>query len=114
MTPLAIPQARIPIGWAMFAGQRVPVEIDMEWMRAFVGLLDRGGGVIGIDFDRLIEELSAAPVPAEGLAPTDPLLPAVQPPVAAEASQDARIEALQAAVAQLQAQINDLQQGPLA
>jgi len=114
MTPLAIPQARIPIGWAMFAGQRVPVEIDIEWMRAFVGLLDRGGGVVGIDFNELIEELSAAPVPAEAIAAADPLMPAVQALAAPETPQDARIEALQAAVAQLQAQINDLQQGPLA
>lgn len=47
MTSLSLPQARIPLGWAMFQGQRVPVEIDIEWMRALSGLLDRTGGVSG-------------------------------------------------------------------
>ena len=44
---VSLPQARIPIGYAMVQGQRVPVEIDQEWMRSFASLLDRSGGVSG-------------------------------------------------------------------
>jgi hypothetical protein len=47
MSTLALPQARIPLGYAMVSGQRVPVEIDAQWMRAFLGLLDRTGGTTG-------------------------------------------------------------------
>ena len=47
MITLSLPQARIPIGWAMVAGNRVAVEIDMEWMRAFTVIKDRVGGVSG-------------------------------------------------------------------
>lgn len=43
MSSVTIPQARIPIGWAMVGGQRIPVEIDMEWMRAFAALIGNGG-----------------------------------------------------------------------
>lgn len=46
-SPLALPQARIPLGWVMVGGSRAPVEIDIEWMRAFLGLLSRTGGVSG-------------------------------------------------------------------
>lgn len=52
---VAFPQARIPIGWAMVQGERVPVEIDQEWMRSFMALLDRTGGVSGdTSFDQYI------------------------------------------------------------
>jgi hypothetical protein len=47
MSALSLPQARIPIGWAMVAGNRVAVEIDTEWMRAFTVIKDRVGGVSG-------------------------------------------------------------------
>lgn len=49
MIPLGLPQARIPLGWAVVQGQRVPVEIDMEWMRVMVELVNRTGGVLGVD-----------------------------------------------------------------
>ena len=45
--PLTLPQARIPLGWVMVGGQRAPVEIDREWMLAFLGLLTRTGGITG-------------------------------------------------------------------
>lgn len=52
---VTFPQARIPLGWAMVQGQRVPVEIDQEWLRSFVSLLDRTGGVSGdTSFDQYI------------------------------------------------------------
>ena len=52
---VTFPQARIPLGWAMVQGQRVPVEIDPEWLRSFVDLLNRTGGVSGdTSFDQYI------------------------------------------------------------
>ena len=47
MSTVALPQARIPLGYAMVSGQRVPVEIDAQWMRALLGLVDRSGGTTG-------------------------------------------------------------------
>ncbi len=46
MSTLNLPQARIPMGWAMVNGQRVPVEVDLEWMRYFSTLTERAGGVV--------------------------------------------------------------------
>lgn len=39
MSSATLPQARIPLGWAVIGGQRVAIEIDMEWMRALNALL---------------------------------------------------------------------------
>lgn len=47
MATIALPQARIPLGWATVQGVKVPVEIDMEWMLALQGLLTRTGGTSG-------------------------------------------------------------------
>lgn len=54
MSTLTLPQARIPLGWALLpdprspGGQRrVAVEIDIEWMRAFLELVARTGGTTG-------------------------------------------------------------------
>lgn len=47
MNTITLPQARIPLGYAVVQGVRVPVEIDMEWMLAFTRLLERTGGVSG-------------------------------------------------------------------
>src|SRR5690348_7824474 len=47
MATIAFPQARIPLGWAVIQGVRVPVEIDMEWMLALQALLTRSGGTSG-------------------------------------------------------------------
>jgi hypothetical protein len=41
---VALPQARIPIGHCTVNGQRVEVEIDIEWMRSFTALVARTGG----------------------------------------------------------------------
>jgi hypothetical protein len=52
---VSFPQARIPLGWALVQGERVPVEIDQEWMRSFMALLDRTGGTSGdASFDQYI------------------------------------------------------------
>lgn len=56
MALLTQPQARIPIGWATIAGQRVPVEIDPEWVRYLYTLNDRAGGVSGVSTTELTEE----------------------------------------------------------
>ena len=48
MTLLTQPQARIPIGWATVAGQRIAVEVDPEWMRYLFALDERAGGVSGV------------------------------------------------------------------
>lgn len=42
---LTLPQARIPLGWVNLPGQRLPVSIDIEWMRALIGMYQRIGGV---------------------------------------------------------------------
>ena len=42
-----LPQARIPVGWATVKGERIPVQIDMEWMLALSRLFGRSGGVSG-------------------------------------------------------------------
>lgn len=47
MRALTSPQARIPLGWAMVNGQKVPVLIDMEWARYLSVLNERAGGVTG-------------------------------------------------------------------
>jgi hypothetical protein len=68
MNPLSLPQARIPVGWATVGGQRIPVEIDMEWMRTLSGLLERSGGVSGsTSFSQYINQFFDAP-------PADPAL----------------------------------------
>ena len=56
MALLTQPQARIPIGWATVAGQRVPVEVDPEWMRYLSTLNERAGGVSGVGTTELAEE----------------------------------------------------------
>jgi hypothetical protein len=55
MTVLTLPQARIPLGWATVAGQRVPVVIDLEWMRYLVTLTERAGGITGVSTTELVE-----------------------------------------------------------
>lgn len=65
--PLTLPQARIPLGWVMVGGQRAPVSIDIEWMRALLGMLDRTGGVTGSNGP---EELATFRME---FAPSDPM-----------------------------------------
>jgi hypothetical protein len=66
--PLTRPQGRIPIGYAVVNGARVPVTIDLEWDRYFTVMDERAGGVSGQGTDDLslaqfddagIEELKA-------------------------------------------------------
>ena len=46
MSNLLLPQGRIPLGFAMVGGQRVPVEIDQQWMRWATTLTERAGGIV--------------------------------------------------------------------
>lgn len=46
MSILNLPQARIPIGSVTIQGQKIPVEVDMEWMMYFITLTERAGGVV--------------------------------------------------------------------
>ena len=48
MTILTKPQGRIPIGWAVVNGERVPIIIDMEWDLYLTRLNERAGGVTGL------------------------------------------------------------------
>ena len=48
MTVLFKPQARIPLGFATISGVRVPVNIEIEWDRFFIGLFERVGGTGGL------------------------------------------------------------------
>jgi hypothetical protein len=63
MRPLTIPQGRIPVGYAMVQGQRVPVEIDQEWMLYLTTLTERTGGVSGdTNFIEYINQFFDAPL----------------------------------------------------
>lgn len=57
---LTLPQGRIPIGVAMVNGQRVEVTIDQEWMRYFVTLTERAGGVVGTSTTEIVTRLDRA------------------------------------------------------
>ncbi len=65
MSTVTLPQARIPLGWVTVKGsdKPSPVTIDIEWMRAFVALLARVGGISGqtIDIQALIAAINAKP-----------------------------------------------------
>lgn len=52
-----LPQARIPLGFVSVNGQRVPVEISMEWMRALSNIT-QGAGASSVD--PVVDELVAA------------------------------------------------------
>lgn len=59
---ISLPQARIPIGWAMVDGARIPVEIDMEWMLTLTRLFERSGGTSGgTSFNEYITQFFDAP-----------------------------------------------------
>jgi hypothetical protein len=62
--PLTRPQGRIPIGYAVVNGARVPVTIDLEWDRYFTVLDARAGGVNGPG----TEDLSIAQFDDAGIA----------------------------------------------
>lgn len=55
MTTLTQPRGQIAIGWAVVAGQRVPVICDPEWVRFFSTLVDRAGGTTGVSTTELVE-----------------------------------------------------------
>lgn len=57
---ITLPQGRIPLGWVMLQGQRMPVTIDTEWMQSLLALLDRSGGVPGHDISAIIDLLAAS------------------------------------------------------
>ena len=60
---VALPQSRIPLGWATVQGVRVPVEIGMEWMLVLSRLLERTGGTSGdTNFGEYINQFFDAPL----------------------------------------------------
>jgi hypothetical protein len=69
MSIVTLPQARIPLGWATIeqpdgTKRRIPIEIDIEWMRALLGIVTRIGGVSSetIDVSSLKAAINAKPV----------------------------------------------------
>lgn len=80
-------------------------------------LIKRTGGVVNIEFDPSeimleLDALALQPAPQPELASLDdPLTPAPCATAASTESPDARLFALEAQVAKLATQINDLQQG---
>ncbi len=48
MTLLTKPQGRVPLGWVLINGQRLPVVIDVEYDRFLSTLTERAGGVDGL------------------------------------------------------------------
>lgn len=61
-----LPQARIPLGYAVIAGVRTPVEIDIEWMRAFTDLVKATSSDGGASLAELLPLFFATP-------PSDPV-----------------------------------------
>lgn len=61
-----LPQARIPLGYAVIAGQRTPVEIDIEWMRAFTDLVKSTSSDGGASLAELLPLFFSVP-------PSDPV-----------------------------------------
>jgi hypothetical protein len=60
--PLTLPQARIALGWVVVKGERLPVQIDTEWMLALAGLVTRTGGISGdTNFSEYINMFFDAP-----------------------------------------------------
>lgn len=55
---VTLPQARSPLGYVTVAGQRIPVEIDREWMRAFTDIVTRSGGTSGTGTDSILESIN--------------------------------------------------------
>lgn len=49
MKSVTLPQAFVPIGSVSLGGARLPVTIDIEWMRALSQLVLRVGGTSGTD-----------------------------------------------------------------
>jgi hypothetical protein len=77
MNTVSLPQARIPLGWALIAGRKTPVEIDYEWLRALTDLVERAGGVTGEQglgaFVPLLEQPARDPAAADALRAVDEL-----------------------------------------
>lgn len=60
MSVVTLPDARVFIGHAVIDGRQVDVTIDMEWMRAFIALVDRTGGVTSITTTQILSLVSEA------------------------------------------------------
>lgn len=60
--PITLPQGRIALGWVTLQGQRIPVEIEMEWMLSLSRLVERTGGTSGdTNFDEYINQFFDVP-----------------------------------------------------
>jgi hypothetical protein len=65
---ITLPQARIALGWVVVQGQRIPVQIDMEWMLAFARLVERTGGTSGdANFGEYINQFFDPPLVDPGV-----------------------------------------------
>jgi len=78
MSTVTLPQARIPLGWTTVNGQRTPVLIDIEWMRALLGILARTGGASGASsfeeyLPALLDSVASDPAAQEALRAVDEL-----------------------------------------
>lgn len=82
--PLTLPQARIPLGWVMLPDpsapggkKRMPVEIDIEWMRAFLNVSNatdtNAGGALDEVLPLLLQDPGADLVAREALQAAEDL-----------------------------------------
>lgn len=60
MTTVSLPKGNVPVGWATVGDQRVPVTIDMEWMRALSDMVRRVGGPAGEDTSTIAANAATA------------------------------------------------------
>jgi hypothetical protein len=105
---IALPQARIALGWVVVQGKRLPVEIDMEWMLAFARLVDRTGGTSGdTNFSEYINQFFDAPSVDAG---TREALRAVDELRNELTSSRADVQALRGLIEELAARIAEPQQ----
>ena len=101
----------------MVQGQRIPVEIDMEWARYLLVLDQRAGGVGGVSTTELsaeaFDDAGIEDLKATAYANHDALSQAPLPALFADdvLDQSEQISQLMAQVQELQKAINDIQQG---
>lgn len=118
MSNLDRPAARVPIGYVMVGGQRLPVEVDSTWFRVLFGLYERAGGTFAQSNSELsasmhddsgIEEIRAELYAARDEARQMPY----QQSVAKDESLSGRLEQLEALVGVLVREIDGIKQGTL-
>lgn len=68
MKTVTLPQAVVPIGTVVVGNVRLPVTIDIEWMRALSQLVTRTGGTTGTDTRTIEATANAARALTDSLA----------------------------------------------